>query len=92
MHLSILLIYSQLWFASFPCFFFLLLFGTDHNGCLSTCFPWLGTMSCLGYKTSRVRDVGQGKSAFFSCNVVPKHIWEVGMWIGHACDMQDFIE
>ena len=49
-------------------------------------------MSCLGYKTSRERDVGKGKSAFFSCNVVPKHIWEVGMWIGHACDMQDFIE
>ena len=32
----------------------------------------------------------RGKSAFFSCNVVPKHIWEAGM--GHACDMQDVSE
>ena len=60
-------------------------FGTDQNGCLSTCFPWLGMMSCLGYKTSRERDVGKGKSAFFSCNVVPKHIWEVGMGMHVTC-------
>ena len=42
-------------------------------------------MSCLGYKTSRERDVGKGKSAFFSCNVVPKHIWEVGMGMRVTC-------
>ena len=28
----------------------------------------------------------------FHAKFVPKHIWEVGMWIGHACDMQYFIE
>ena len=54
---SMLPIYSQFWFASFPCFFH---FGTDQDGCLLTCFPWLGMMCCLGYKMNRERDVGKG--------------------------------
>ena len=29
--------------------------------------------------------LARGKSAFFSCNVVPKHIWEAGMGMHVPC-------
>ena len=70
-------------------FFHLVLITMD---VFSMCFPWLGTMSCFGIQNCWERGCWSWQSVSFSCNVVPKHIGEVGMWIIHVCDMHGFIE